>query len=118
MILPSCWEDIMIKVLMERDLPDGFDVTSDEQAAWHARVAVDATAGSEGRMHWLCTYATEDRTLFGFVAVEDMEAIEDYVKRAGITSPIKIRRVVRVLDPSDAGPTGMANPKPAKGKKS
>jgi hypothetical protein len=108
----------MIKVLMERELPAGFDVTDDDQAAWHSRVAVDAAAASDGRMHWLCTYATEDRKLFGVVAVEDMHAIEEYLKRAGIASQVKIRRVLRVLDPSNAGPPGMANPKQAMGRKS
>jgi hypothetical protein len=100
----------MIKVLMERELPEGFDVKNDEQAAWHARVAADAVATLDGRMHWLCTFATEDRKLFSIVVVEDMQAIEEYVKRAGITAQIKIRNVLRVLDPSDAGPPGMANP--------
>ena len=41
----------MIKVLMERDLPASFDVTDDAQAAWHARVAVDAVKALQGRMH-------------------------------------------------------------------
>ena len=68
----------MIKVLMERDLPAGFDVTDDAQAAWHARIAVDAVAASGGKMHWLCTYATDDRKLFGLVVVEDESVIDDY----------------------------------------
>jgi hypothetical protein len=94
----------MIKVLMERDLPQNFDVTDDAQAAWHARIAVDAVKALQGRMHWLCTYATEDRKLFGLVVVEDQQVIDEYVSKAGIGGNIKIHKVLRVLDPSLAGP--------------
>ena len=90
----------MIKVLMERDLPASFDVTDDAQASWHARIAVDAVAAAGGRMHWLCTYATEDRKLFGLVVVEGESVIDDYVKKAGISGGVKVHRVLRVLDPS------------------
>jgi len=100
----------MMKVLMERDLPAGFDVADDTQAAWHARVAVDATASFNGRMHWLCTYATDDRKLFGLVVVENEQVIEEFAQRAGIGGTIKFHRVLRVLDPSTAGPPGMINP--------
>lgn len=94
----------MIKVLMERDLPPGFDPTDDAQAAWHARIAVDAVAASGGRMHWLCTYATQDRKLFGLVVVEDENVIDEYVARAGVSGGVKVHRVLRVLDPSLAAP--------------
>ena len=94
----------MIKVLMERDLPESFDVTDDAQAAWHARVAVDAVKALQGRMHWLCTYATEDRKLFGLVVVEDQRVIEEFVGKAGIGTAVKIHKVLRVLDPSLAAP--------------
>ena len=100
----------MIKVLMERDLPASFDLMDEGHAAWHARVALDAAAGFHGRMSWLCTYATEDRKLFGLVVVEDESVIEEWAKRAGITASIKFHKVLRVLDPSTAGPPGMANP--------
>ncbi len=100
----------MIKVLMERDLPASFDVMDDAQAAWHARVALDAATSFQGRMNWLCTYATEDRKLFGLVVVEDESVIEEWARRAGIATDIKFHRVLRVLDPSTAGPPGMANP--------
>jgi len=94
----------MIKALMERDLPAGFDVTDDTQAAWHARIALDAGAASGGRMHWLCTYATDSGKLFGLVVVEDESVIDDFVKRAGISGGVKVHRVLRVLDPSLAAP--------------
>ena len=95
----------MIKVLMERDLPASFDVTDDAQAAWHARVAVDAVKALQGKMHWLCTYATEDRKLFGLVVVEDQTVIGEYVGKAGIGTSVKIHKVLRVLDPSLAAPS-------------
>lgn len=94
----------MIKVLMERDLPAGFDVADDAQAAWHARIALDAVAAARGRMHWLCTYATDSGKLFGLVVVEDESVIEDYVKKAGISGGVKVHRVLRVLDPALAEP--------------
>jgi hypothetical protein len=95
----------MIKVLMERDLPANFDVMDDAQAAWHARIAVDAVKALQGRMHWLCTYATEDRKLFGLVVVEDQKVIEEFVGKAEIGTAVKIHRVLRVLDPSLAAPS-------------
>ena len=94
----------MIKVLMERDLPANFDVTDDAQAAWHARIALDAVIASEGKMHWLCTYATDDRKLFGLVVVENEGVIDEFVRDAGIGGALKIHRVLRVLDPSLAAP--------------
>jgi len=94
----------MIKVLMERDLPANFDVTDDAQAAWHARIALDAVVASQGKMHWLCTYATDDRKLFGLVVVENEAAIDDFVRHAGIGGTLKIHRMLRVLDPSLAAP--------------
>jgi hypothetical protein len=94
----------MIKILMERDLPANFDVMDDAQAAWHARVAVDAVKALQGKMHWLCTYATEDRKLFGLVVVESQQVIDDFVSKAGISTEVKIHKVLRVLDPSLAAP--------------
>ncbi len=94
----------MIKVLIERDLPANFDVTDDAQAAVHARIAVDAINATQGRMHWLCTYATDDRKLFGLVVVENETVIDDYVRHAGIGGNLRIHRVLRVLDPSLAAP--------------
>lgn len=94
----------MIKVLMERDLPASFDVTDDAQAAWHARIALNAVIATQGKMHWLCTYATDDRKLFGLVVVEDEQVIADYVRNAGIGGGIKVHRVLRVLDPALAAP--------------
>jgi hypothetical protein len=55
-------------------------------------------------MHWLCTYATDDRKLFGLVVVESEDVIAEYVKQAGINSGVKVHRVTRVLDPALAAP--------------
>jgi len=100
----------MIKVLMERDLPASFDVLDDAQAAWHARIAIDAAAGFQGRMHWLCTYATADRKLFGLVVVEDEKVIDEWAAKAGVGTDIKFHRVLRVLDPALAAPPGAPRP--------
>ncbi len=94
----------MIKVLMERPLPASFDATDDGQAAQHARMALDAIIATEGKMHWLCTYATEDHKLFGLVVVESEQVINDYVRNAGIENEVKIHEVIRTLDPSLAAP--------------
>jgi hypothetical protein len=90
----------VIKVLIERDLPENFDVTDDEQAARHARIALNAIVATQGKMHWLCTYATDDRKLFGLVVVESEQVIEDYVRNAGIGGNVRVHRVLRVLDPA------------------
>ena len=87
-------------MLIECDLPANFDVTDDRQAARHARIALDAIVATQGKMHWLSTYATDDRKLFGLVVVESEQVIEDYVRNAGIGGNIKIHRVLRTLDPS------------------
>jgi hypothetical protein len=94
----------MIKVLIERDLPPNFDVTDDAQAARHARIALDAIIATQGKMHWLSTYATDDRKLFGLVVVENEQVIDAYVKNAGIGGNVKIHRVLRTLDPALAAP--------------
>lgn len=94
----------MIRVLIERDLPENFDVTDDEQAARHARIALNAIVSTQGKMHWLCTYATDDRKLFGLVVVESEQVIEDYVRNAGIGGNVRVHRVLRVLDPALAAP--------------
>lgn len=94
----------MIRVLMERDLPDGFDVADDAQAARHARIALDAITATQGKMHWICTYATDDRKLFGLVVVENEQVIDDYVRHAGIGGNLKVHRVMRILDPALAAP--------------
>jgi hypothetical protein len=90
----------MIKILMERDLPANFDVTDDAQVAFHARIALDAVIATQGKMHWLCTYATDDRKLFGLVVVDNEQVIDDFVRNAGIGADLKIHRVLRILDPS------------------
>jgi hypothetical protein len=94
----------VIKLLIERDLPANFDVTDAAQAARHARIALDAIIATQGKMHWLCTYATDDRKLFGLVVVESEEVIDAYVRNAGIGSSVRIRRVLRTLDPALAAP--------------
>jgi hypothetical protein len=94
----------MIKVLMERDMPANFDPLDEAQASRHARIALDALTATRGKMHWLCTYATDDRKLFGLVVVESEDVIAEYVKQAGINSGVKVHRVTCVLDPALAAP--------------
>jgi hypothetical protein len=66
----------------------------------HARIAIDAVIASQGKMHWLCTYATDDRKLFGLVVAENEGVIDEFVRNAGIGGTLKIHRVLRTLDPS------------------
>ena len=94
----------MIKVLMERDMPPNFDPADEAQAGRHARIALDAVTATAGRMHWLCTYATDDRKLFGLVVVENEDVIAEYVANAGIAANVKVHRIIRVLDPALAAP--------------
>ena len=90
----------MIKLLVERDRPPTFNLASDQEVARHARISVDAIAELAGRYHWLCTYATEEK-LFSVIAVDSESTYEEWVaKTKAYTVGLKIRRIVRVLDPS------------------
>ena len=92
----------MIKLLVERDRPPTFDLTNDKEVARHARISVNAIAELAGRYHWLCTYATEEK-LFSVIAVDNETTYDEWVKKTNAyTVGLKIRRIVRVLDPSMA----------------
>jgi hypothetical protein len=94
----------MIKVIMERPIPPGFDPMNDAEAARHCRIAVDAMTRLGGAIHWVCSYATEDR-LFGVVVVDSEETLQKFHAGAGMTGQsIKVHRVKRVLDASMAAP--------------
>jgi hypothetical protein len=90
----------MIKLLVERDRPPTFNLASDQEVARHARISVNAIAELAGRYHWLCTYATEEK-LFSVIAVDSGSTYEEWVEMTkAYTVGLKIRRIVRVLDPS------------------
>lgn len=92
----------MIKVMTQRPIPPGFDTRDDAQVAQHARYAVDAMAALGGRMHWLCTYISED-CLFGVVVFESEEDLAVFQKNAGISDQkIIIHRITRTIDASFA----------------
>jgi len=74
----------MIKVLTQRSIPPGFDTRDETQVARHARYAVDAMASLGGRIHWICTYITED-SLFGVIVFETEEDLASYQRNAGIS---------------------------------
>jgi hypothetical protein len=94
----------MMLVLMERAKPVGFDLGNPDEVAWHCRRAVDAIAASDGEVHWLTTYATEDDRLIGVLAVESRAALDAYLARAGVKGEVKVSRIMRRLDPSMAAP--------------
>ena len=90
----------MIKLIVERDRPPTFNLTNDQEVARHARISVNAIAELAGRFHWLCTYATEEK-LFTVIAVDDESTYMEWVKKTNAyTAGLKIRRVVRMIDPS------------------
>jgi hypothetical protein len=90
----------MIKLLVERDRPPSFDLSDDKEVARHVRISVNAIAELAGRYHWLCTYATEEK-LFSVIVVDDETTYEEWVKRTNAyTAGLKVRRIVRILDPS------------------
>jgi hypothetical protein len=98
----------MIKVLTERRIPPGFDITDEAQVARHVRIAVDAMASLGGPVHWLCTYVTDD-SLFGVTVFEDEAALVAFQRAAGIAGQEILARVVhRTLDPSMASPRTLA----------
>jgi hypothetical protein len=90
----------MIKAMMERAIPPGFDPNDEAQVRRHCRIAVDAVARQGGRMHWLCSFVTEDK-LFGIVVFENEGDLASYQRAAGIQGQeIKVHRIIRQLDPS------------------
>jgi hypothetical protein len=90
----------VIKLIVERDRPPTFNVADEKEAARHARISVNAIAELKGRFHWLCTYATEEK-LFTVIVVENEAVYDEWVKKTNAyTVGLKVRRVVRVLDPS------------------
>ena len=92
----------MIKVIMERPIPAGFDVGDDAEVARHCRIAVDAMAKLGGSIHWICSYVTED-TLFGVVVVDSEETLARFHEGAGMTGQtIRIHRIKRVIDAAEA----------------
>jgi hypothetical protein len=77
-----------------------FNLASDQEVARHAWISVNAIAELAGRYHWLCTYAIEEK-LFSVIAVDDESTYAEWVKNTNAyTVGLKIRRIVRVLDPS------------------
>jgi hypothetical protein len=85
----------VIKLLVERDCPPTFDLTSDKEVARHARISVNAIAELAGRFHWLCTYATGDK-LFSVIVVDDETAYDAWVEKTkAYTVGLKIRPIVR-----------------------
>lgn len=94
----------MIKALMQRSIPQGFDTSDEDHVARHARYAVDAMAAMGGRMHWICTYITQD-SLFGVVVFENEADLADYQHRVGIAGQkITIHRITRTIDAGSAAP--------------
>ncbi len=88
----------MIKVITERAIPPGFDTSDDAQVATHCRIAVDAMKALGGRMHWICSYVTDDK-LFGVVVFENEDDLSAYQRGAGLQDQaIKVHRVTRVID--------------------
>jgi hypothetical protein len=99
-IIAKIGEDSVIKLLVERDRPPTFDLASDKEVARHARISVNAIAQLAGRFHWLCTYATEEK-LFSVIVVDDETAYDTWLEKTkAYNVGLKIRRIVRVLDPS------------------
>jgi hypothetical protein len=92
----------MIKVLTQRRIPPGFDTRDEKQVARHARYAVDAMASLGGRMHWICTYITED-SLFGVIVLENEEDLASFQRNAGMSDQnIIVHRIARTIDASFA----------------
>lgn len=92
----------MIKVLTQRRIPPGFDTRDEIQVARHARYAVDAMASLGGRMHWICTYITED-SLFGVIVLENEEDLANFQRNAGMSDQnIVVHRIARTIDASFA----------------
>jgi hypothetical protein len=93
-------ENNMIKLLVERDRPPTFDLANEKEVARHARISVNAIAELAGRYHWLCTYATEEK-LFSVIVVDDETAYDAWLEKTNAYKVgLKVRRIVRMVDPS------------------
>jgi hypothetical protein len=93
----------MIKLLVERDRPPTFNLASDKEVAWHARISVNAIAELAGRYHWLCTYATEEK-LFSVIVVDDEATYEAWVKITNGSPGICGARRAQRVEPGPASP--------------
>ncbi|MFA6116468.1 MAG: hypothetical protein WC729_20895 [Sphingomonas sp.] len=92
----------MIKVLMQRRVPPGFDTDDDEQLARHARIAADALATIGGGAHWITSYIADD-TIFSVVVFPSEADVERFRQAAGITDQTSVvRRISRTFDASFA----------------
>jgi hypothetical protein len=92
----------MIKVLMQRAVPPGFDTSDDAQLAQHARYATDAFARIGGGAHWITSYIA-DGTIFSIVVFPTEADVERFRAAAGITDQTSvIRRITRTFDSSFA----------------
>lgn len=92
----------MIKVLMQRAVPPGFDPGDDVQLAQHARHAVNALARIGGGAHWVTSYIADD-TIFSVVVFPTEADVERYRAAAGIADQTSIMRIIsRTFDASFA----------------
>lgn len=83
--------------LVERTIPQRFDVTDPDQVALHARWAVDAYRAVGA--FWLGGVVTEDR-MFSLVTAEEEADLRRYATSLGIADvDVTLRRVVRPLGP-------------------
>lgn len=89
----------MIMMMTERPLPQGFDPADEALMGRHCRIAIDSMAKLGGRMHWVCSYVTED-AIVGVTFVESEADMAAFQAAAGIQDqPIRVSRVLRRLDP-------------------
>ena len=92
----------MIKVMMERPIPPGFDPADDDQLARHCRIALEGhrKAGTQ----WLGSFVSGDR-IFGLVVAEDEAQLRRYWEAVGIEGQdIKAHRITHEFDAAAAGP--------------
>jgi hypothetical protein len=88
--------------LIQRTIPAALKVEDPENVALHCRWAADAYHGIGA--HWLGGVVTED-AMFSLVAAERAQDLTRYWASLGIAeADVVLRRVVRPLGPSFAGP--------------
>ena len=90
----------MLTFILDRPIPQRYDVTDPAQVALHCRWAVDAYA--EAGVVWFGGAATEDR-MFSLIAADDAEAPRRYCRSLGVDDAV-LRRVVQPLGPTFALP--------------
>lgn len=90
----------MKRYMIERDLPGVGSLSQSEMAAAAARSNA-ALAQLNGRVEWVQSFVTDDKTFCIYLA-EDDAAIHEHARTSGLPAT-KVTEIGGIIDPSTAG---------------